>query len=126
MEVNWREIRSEFPALAEWTFLNTATFGQLPNRAVEAVASHFARRNRLACADYMEWFDDADRIRESIALLIHCAASDVAFVPNASSALSLLLGGLDWSPGDRIVTLQGEFPNHFYYAAHLRHRGVEL
>src|SRR5438876_5317062 len=126
MEVNWAEVRSEFPALAAWTFLNTATFGQLPKWAVEAVASHFARRDRLACADFLEWFDDADGIRESIGRLIHCAASDIAFMPNASAAISLLLGGLDWKPGDQVVTLQDEFPNHYYYAARLRRHGVEL
>jgi selenocysteine lyase/cysteine desulfurase len=126
MEVNWAEVRAQFPALAAWTYLNTATFGQLPARATEAVAAHFARRDRLACMDYMEWFDDADRIRESIARLIRCDASDVAFIPNASTALSLLLGGLDWKTGDNVVTLQDEFPNHYYYAEHLRHRGVEF
>src|SRR5260370_29150538 len=98
MEVNWAEVRSEFPALAAWTFLNTATFGQLPKRSVEAVASHFARRDRLACSDFMEWFDDADRIRESIGQLIQCAASDIAFLPNASTALASPLGGLGWQP----------------------------
>ena len=126
MEVNWAEVRAEFPALAGWTYLNTATFGQLPKRATDAVAAHFARRDRMACADYLEWFDDADRIRESIAGLIHCEAADIAFVPNASMALSMLFGGLDWKPGDRVVTLQDEFPNHYYYAAHLRHCGVEF
>ena len=126
MEVNWSEVRAQFPALAECTYLNTATFGQLPTCATEAVAAHFARRDRLACMDYLEWFDDADRIRESIGRLIHCDASDIAFVPNASTALSLLFGGLDWKPGDRVVTLQDEFPNHYYYAEHLRHRGVEF
>src|SRR6266852_4162071 len=126
MEVNWSQIRAQFPALSAWTYLNTATFGQLPDRAVEAAASHFACRDRLACAAYMEWFDDVDRIRESIGRLIHCEASDIAFVPNASAALSLLLGGLNWQPRDRVVTLENEFPNHYYYAAHLRHRGVEF
>jgi selenocysteine lyase/cysteine desulfurase len=126
MQRSWKEIRCEFPALAEWTFLNTATFGQIPRCAVEAVSSHFTRRDRLACGDYMEWFDDADRIRESIARLIHCSGSDIAFIPNASTALSMLLGGLDWKPGDRIVTLQDEFPNHYYYASRLQRRGVEL
>ena len=38
----------------------------------------------------------------------------------------MLFGGIDWKPGDRVVTLQDEFPNHYYYAAHLRHRGVEF
>jgi len=101
MQVNWAEVRAEFPALADWTYLNTATFGQLPKRATDAVAAHFAHRNRMACADYLEWFDDADRIRESIGRLIHCEAADIAFVPNASMALSMLFGGLDWKPGDR-------------------------
>src|SRR4051812_22491524 len=126
MEPNWSEVRAEFPALASWTFLNTATFGQLSKRSVEAVAGHFARRDRLACGDFMEWFEDLDCLRESIGGLIHCAASDIAFMPNASAALSLLLGGLDWKPGDEVLTLQDEFPNHYYYASRLRGRGVEL
>src|SRR5206468_4588657 len=50
----------------------------------------------------------------------------IAFIPNASTALSMLFGGLDWKQGDQIVTLQDEFPNHYYYASHMRHRGVEL
>lgn len=126
MTVDWREIRAEFPALADWTFLNTATFGQLPKRAAAAVYRHFARRDQFACSDFLEWFDDADRIRASVALLIHCSPADVAFIPNASSALSLLLGGINWERGDQIVTLQDEFPNHYYYASYLNPRGVEF
>ncbi|HET9321666.1 MAG TPA: aminotransferase class V-fold PLP-dependent enzyme [Bryobacteraceae bacterium] len=123
---DWKKIRSEFPALENWTFLNTATFGQLPRRATEAVAGHFARRDRYACADFMKWFDDADGIRASIARLIHVAADDIAFIPNASTGLSLLMGGIDWNPGDRVVTLEHEFPNHYYYPSVLGARGVEF
>ncbi len=126
MSLNWSLIRSEFPALAEWTYLNTATFGQVPRRAVEAAGAHFARRDRLACADFLEWFDDLDQIREKAARLIHAQASDIAFIINASTALSLLLGSLDWKAGDQVVTLEDEFPNHYYYATTLRTRGVEF
>jgi cysteine desulfurase/selenocysteine lyase len=126
MSVDWQSIRAEFPALAQWTFLNTATFGQLPRRSVEAVAQHFARRDEFACADFMDWFDDCDRIRGLCARLVHCAPSDIAFIPNASTALSLLLGGIDWKAGDRFVTLQDEFPNHYYHPLFLGGRGVEF
>src|SRR5436190_15248690 len=126
MAVDWEQLRSEFPALAGWTFLNTATFGQIPTRAVQAIEEHFARRNRFACSDFIEWFDDADNIRTKVARLIHCTPADIAFIPNASTALSLLLGRLDWRPGDRIVTLEDEFPNHYYFAEYLRARGVEF
>ncbi len=126
MNTDWQAVRAEFPALAEWTFLNTATFGQLPRRAVEASKQHFEQRDRLACSDFMDWFEDCDRIRELCARLVHCQASDIAFIPNASTALSLLLGGIDWKPGDRFVTLHDEFPNHYYHPLFLGGRGVEF
>ena len=47
--MNWDAIRAEFPALRNWTFLNTATYGQIPVRSREAVDQHFARRDETAC-----------------------------------------------------------------------------
>jgi len=124
--IDWKQIRAQFPALQNWTFLNTATFGQLSRRSTEAATRHFARRDCFACADFMEWYDDADGIRGSIARLIHAAPEDIAFIPNACSGLSLLMGGIDWKPGDRVVTLEDEFPNHYYYPSFLGMRGVEF
>ncbi len=124
--MNWTSVRAEFPALGQWTYLNTATFGQVPLRAQAAVAAHFARRDESACRDFLTWFDDADEIRGLIAQLIHCDAEDIAFAPNACSALSLFLGGIDWHEGDRIVTLTDEFPNQYYYANWLKGRGARL
>src|SRR3954471_21471581 len=80
---DWAAVRREFPALQDWTFLNTATYGQLPHAAVQATARHYARRDALACTDFLEWFDDADTIRDSAARLVNADASDVAFVTNA-------------------------------------------
>ena len=125
-EMNWESIRAQFPALEHWTYLNTATYGHVPLRSQKAVENHFARRNETACSDFMRWFDDVDRIRALIGELIHCNAEDIAFVMTAASALSLLLGGVEWQPGDRIVTLRDEFPNQYYFAASLARRGVEL
>ncbi|MBM3748411.1 MAG: aminotransferase class V-fold PLP-dependent enzyme [Acidobacteria bacterium] len=126
MAVDWTALRAEFPALARWTYLNTATFGQTPRRAAEAVARHFARRDELACSDFLSWFDDADRLRGVVAHLMHCRATDIAFVPNAATALSLLIGGLDWRRGERIVTFQNEFPNNLYCPALVQRHGIEL
>lgn len=126
MTVDWSAVRREFPALAHWTYLNTATFGQMPQRAVDAVAAHFTRRNELACTDFLEWFDDADCLRERVARLIHCTPDDIAFIQNASSGLAVLLNGIRWRTGDRIVTLEGEFPNNLYIAALDERHGVEF
>jgi selenocysteine lyase/cysteine desulfurase len=126
MAVDWQSVRCQFPALERWTFLNTATFGQLPKQATAAVEHHFEHRDELACADFLNWFDDADRIRAQAARLVSCEPNDIAFIPNASTALSLLLGGIDWKPGDRIVTLEHEFPNNLYFPALLERQGIEF
>ena len=124
MSVDWRAVREQFPALANWTYLNTATFGQLPRSATDAVAKHFAHRDELACGDFLSWFDDMDRVRAKVAQLIHCRPDDIAFVPNAATGLAVLLAGLRWRPGDRIVTLEHEFPNNLYAPALLEEHGV--
>ena len=121
MKPDWNAVRKEFPALARGTYLNTATYGQMPLRARDAVLGHFARRDEHACGDFLSWFDDIDRIREQIARLIHCRAADIAFVPNAASALATVTNGIDWRAGDRVVTLENEFPNNLYMAS-LRER----
>ncbi len=124
--MNWESIRAQFPALEKWTWLNTATYGQLPTRTRASVDGHFARRDENACNDFLQWFDDVDEVRGLIARLIHCKAEDIAFTVNAASALSLFLLGMEWRQGDRIVTLRDEFPNQYYCATSLADRGVEL
>jgi len=124
--MTWTEIRAQFPALSNWTYLNTATFGQTPLRSQAAVAAHFAHRDEFACADFLSWFDDMDEARALAGRLINCAAEDIAFCNTAAAALSLFLGGREWRAGDRVLTLPDEFPNQYYFANTLRERGVEL
>jgi cysteine desulfurase / selenocysteine lyase len=123
---DWAAVRREFPALQDWTFLNTATYGQLPRAAVQSTALHYARRDALACTDFLEWFDDADEIRASAARLVHADVADIAFVTNASSALSILMAGIEWKPGDQVVSLEHEFPNNLYWPSLLSTAGVDF
>ena len=115
--MDWLNIRAEFPALERWTYLNTATYGQMPRRAVEAMTRHSEQRDELASTNFLDWYTDAQRLRSSLAKLIHAAPNDVAFVPNAATALSIVLSGLSPAPGDNIVTLDDEFPNYLYQDA---------
>lgn len=126
MAPDWQSVRAQFPALARWTFLNTATFGQLSRVSVDAMSRHLARRDETACVDFLDWFDDMDRLREKIAKLISCSADDIGFVPNASTGLSIFLGGIDWQVGDEVLTIRGEFPNNTYAASLLDRLGVKL
>ena len=112
--IDWNQVRREFPALENWTYLNTATYGQLPRKGVEAINRYMARHDEFAASDFLDWYDDVERIRGKIAQLIHATADDIAFCPNAATALSWLMHGIKWQPGDRILTLEQEFPNNLY------------
>ena len=71
MSFDSANIRAEFPSLT-WTYLNSATYGQVPRRAVEAMARHSQRRDELpTTTDFLDWYTDADQMRASIARLIH-------------------------------------------------------
>src|SRR5262245_25440391 len=103
MSPHWPSIRGRYPAIARSTYFNSATYGLLSDSTTAAVNSHFHHRDELACADFLNWFDDIDRTRAKAAQLIHAEAADIAFSLNAASPLSLLLGSAHWQPGDRIV-----------------------
>lgn len=114
--VDWTAVREQFPALRNRTYLNTATYGQLPARSSQAAIEHFARRDRLACADFLNWFDELEPLRTNIGRLIGASSADIAFMGNASQALGLVMSGIDWQEGDEILTLEHEFPNQLYAA----------
>jgi selenocysteine lyase/cysteine desulfurase len=124
--IDWAAVRAQFPALETTTYLNTATYGQTPRAAVAGINAHMAHRDRYACADFLSWFDDMDELRAEIGRLVGCQGEDIAFLHTASTALSLLIAGIDWQQGDRVVTLTNEFPNNLYYPALLAGRGVEF
>ena len=93
---------------------------------MEAVSRHFARREETACRDFLSWFDGAERTRERVAQLIDASAGDIAFVPNACTALATVIAGISWRPGDRVITLADEFPNNLYAPSPLVARDVEF
>lgn len=117
--MDWSAIRSEFPALERWTYLNTATYGQMPRRSVDAMTQYSARRDEFGCADFLDWYSDIDKLRGSIAQLIHASPEDIAFVPSAASALTLVLSGIGLRAGENVVTLDDDFPN-FQYVVNAR------
>jgi len=121
---DWKQLRAEFPALEKFTYLDTASFGQVPRRASEAMINHLRHRDETASAKFLSWFDDMDQIRQLVARLVKCTADDIAFVQSASTGLSYLIQGLNWKAGDEVLTLEGEFPNQTYQSAALMRFGV--
>lgn len=108
-------------------YLNHAAVSPWPLRTVRAVTD-FARENHAAGAEaYPKWMLKEQQLRRQLKQLINAPSiEDVALVKNTSEAISFVAAGLDWHPGDRIITAKGEFPSNWIPWDALRARGVEV
>ena len=119
----------EFPwaARGEQVYLNHASTGPLPARAVEALARFNARRAEPWRISQEDQFGTLDRARELCARMIGADTRDVALMVNTSYGLNLAARALPFAPGDVVVTSDREFPSNIYpWMALEKARGVSL
>ncbi len=119
------DLAAEFPQRDGLIYLNHAAVAPWPRRSAEAVA-RLACENALQGAwDYRHWEATEARLRTRLKELIGAAsAEDIALVKNTSEALSFVAYGLDWSPGDNVVTNDQEFPSNRWVWESLERLGV--
>lgn len=121
----WRD--EEFPVTRECAYMNHAGTGPLPRRGAERMKALADLVVRTGDRRWLERNSEMDRVRGLAARLLGARHShEIAFVENTSGGLSLIAGGLDWKPGDNIVSAALEFPSNVYPWMQLAERGVEL
>ena len=65
-------------------------------------------------ANFYEWGATRERVRTRLASMLGVKADDIGFVRNTSDGLGAVAAGLDWQPGDNVVSYVGEFPANYY------------
>lgn len=118
--------RDEFPVCRRWAYLDHAAISPIPQSTVEAMH----RQAMDLATDGGFTYDDhkagIERVRARAARMMGVPAADVAFVKNTTEGLGFVANGLDWSPGDRVVVPDLEFPSTVYPWSALRDRGVTV
>ncbi|MGC2235593.1 MAG: aminotransferase class V-fold PLP-dependent enzyme [Pyrinomonadaceae bacterium] len=121
------KIRSLFPALQKYTYLNSAAVAPLPAAAVEAVHSQLKDVSENGTVNFSDWIATKQRAREIVAEMLNVEAEQVAFLRNTSDGFASVANGLKWEKGDNIVSFEREFPANFYAWRRIRDAfGVEL
>ncbi len=94
-------------------------------REVEGTLAEF--KQYLYSDAGIQWYlQKSQHCREKVAKLLNVQdPSTIAFVPNASTANSLVLSSLVWNPGDAIVTSTHENPSIIRELRALAQRGVQ-
>ena len=121
------DYEDEFPIADDVYYLNHAAVAPWPRRTADAVSA-FAQENMSCGAQYyLEWLKVERALRESLACLINAPSlHDIALLKNTSEALSIVAYGIDWEPGDNIVSYADEFPSNRIVWESLASKGVEL
>ncbi len=124
--MNWERTRSFFPVAAEVAYLNHAGVAPISTRVEEAFRRYLALATARGALDYAEDYDaEIERVRARAALLLGASADEIAFAKNTTEGLGLVATGLDWRPGDQVVSCDLEYPSNVYPWWSLRSRGVE-
>ncbi len=102
--------RSLFPHLEARVYLNHGGISA-PSVAVQAavneVLDDYARRGGAA---FLRWNEQRTRLKGKLGALIGVAGSDIALLPNTTRGVIDVALCFPWSPGDRVILFQGEFP----------------
>ena len=119
--------RKEFPFTEKVTFLNHASFGPIPLRALKKTLEYYDALTLKKVVDMDKLtFEMMDKIRIYLAKMIKTKPSEVGLIPNTSYGLNIVTNGLDWKSGDKVLLSNMEFPANVYPWLNLKKKGVKI
>ena len=122
------QIRNDFPALCEWTYLDTAFVGLYPRQVREGYDEFLDRWMHFVAAGtetiLTGWLEKTARVRGMVASFIGSGSDEVAFTTCTGSGLNIVVNGTEWSRGDNVVF--PEWEHNPLDTATLRGHGVEV
>jgi len=123
-------IREDFPILERVIYLDNAATSQTPKPAVEAINEYFfsyaGNYGRGAHRLARETTERYENSRETVADFFSCEPSNVIFTKNTTDSINTVARGLEWAPGDHIVTSTIEHHSNYLPWVALRTHGVIL
>ncbi len=121
MSIQWEEVRADFPGLAGKVYLNAAATSLIPRPVREAVSAFYREHEEGGDRHWETWMARREVVREKVARFIGAEPQEIAFVPNTSTGINLIVDLLE---GDGVVLSDElEFPT---VTLPWIHRGVRV
>lgn len=99
----WRVVRQSFLIPTGRVYLNVGTLGPQPRVVVEAVDEH-TRRVAETFPPGVDW----DALKTRLGRFVDCDPAGLVFPRNTTEGMSFVANGIEWSPGDEILTTDHE------------------
>jgi selenocysteine lyase/cysteine desulfurase len=113
------------PAAERWAYFDHAAMSPLPRPTAEAMEAWLKEAVEIGNPVWPDWVKRVEVMRGVAARLIGAHPDEIALVGNTTAGISLVAEGIDWRPGDNVVTLADEFPSNVYPWFNLASRGVQ-
>lgn len=126
-ETDISTFRSLVPLVADpqITYLN-ASYQPPSNLIISGAITKFTSEALYNPNPKPQWQSAVEQTRELVGRYINADASSIAFTRDTTEALGCFIRGLDFKPGDNVVVLDTEHPNHVYGWMSLRKSGLEV
>lgn len=106
-------VRAQFPALANKAYFNFGGQGPLPQVALDGMVEAWQTMQRLGpfSSAVGEWVDSQlVATRRAIAQELQVAPETIALTENVTAGCNIVLWGIDWRSGDRLLMSDCEHP----------------
>ena len=113
------------PVTAKWAYFDHAAVAPITQDAADAMTVWMQQAAGEGDVPWLSWAKQVEQTRHAAAQLIGAEVDEIALTPNTTAGINFVAEGLDWQPGDNVVTLSDEFPSNLYPWMHLADRGVE-
>src|SRR3954452_11981778 len=121
--------RAELPVFERRISMNTGTAAPTPPRGIEAARQEMDRVLQEGRAGKPHWESikaARNGLRERIARLMGCDASEVALTGSATDGVNTALNALGLGPGDEVLTTDEEHPGILAPLGLAQRRGVRV
>ena len=118
-------LRAAMPITERWAYFDHAAVAPISIPVGEAIRRWLDEASLQGDTCWPRWSQGLRTTRSTAARLIGAEVEEIALVPNTTAGINLVAEGLDWQPGDNVVTLADEFPSNLYPWMNLEGRGVE-
>lgn len=107
------------------TYLN-ASFAPPSNLIIHEALTRYSYQALHDPAPKPSWQATVQETRELVARYINADSSSIAFTRDTTEALGDIIRSIPFTPGDNVVILDSEHPNHAYGWMALREAGLEV
>lgn len=101
-------VRAAFPGLRDGIYLNVGTYGIMPEPALTAFLALVEEYETFGLFCSSDIGHKVEATRETVAALLSCSATAIAFTGNATDGTNLVLAGLTWRAGDEVIITNEE------------------